>query len=369
MRVLIISKACIVGQYQSKLEALAHCSEVELTVVVPPRWSDERGTLYFERAYTRGYNLRIEPISLDGHFHLHFYPTVPGIIRRLQPDIVHIDEEPYNLATFHALWTARQAGAKTLFFTWQNLRRSYPPPFAWIESFVLRNTDYAIAGNRQAADVLRAKNYRGPIRVIPQFGIDPKQYSAEANALRPPLRIGYVGRLVEEKGVQVLMDAAAQLTGDWELEIRGSGPFRGQLEQRARDLSIAPRVRFEPWVQSREMPACYRQLDVLVLPSLTRPNWKEQFGRVLIEAMASRVPVIGSTCGELPNVIGDAGLVFAEGDALALHAHLDALMRDPSQRIDLGRRGRARVLARFTQERVAEETHAVYREMMDKGNT
>ncbi len=364
----MLSKACIVGQYQTKLEALARCPGMELTVVVPPRWIDERGTLHFERAYTRGYAMRVEPIRLNGHFHLHFYPTLPGLIRQLEPDIVHIDEEPYNWATLHALLSARRQHARTVFFTWQNLRRRYPPPFSWLESFVLRRSDYAIAGNRQAAEVLRTKNYRGPVRVIPQFGVNPELYSPARERPGGPLRIGYFGRLVEEKGVQVLLDAVSQLAGDWELHIRGSGPFQSHLEAHAGHLGIASRVHFEPWAASGDMPACYRQIDILVLPSLSRPNWKEQFGRVLIEAMATQVPVIGSTCGELPNVIGDAGLVFPEGNASVLCAHLDALKRDPSQRAELGRRGRTRVLANFTQERVAEETYAVYSELMDKEN-
>ena len=69
---------------------------------------------------------------------------------------------------------------------------------------------------------------------------------------------------------------------------------------------------------STEVPAVLRALDVLVLPSLTTPSWKEQFGRVLQEAMACAIPVVGSDSGEIPHVIGDAGLVTPEGDAAAL---------------------------------------------------
>jgi glycosyltransferase involved in cell wall biosynthesis len=111
------------------------------------------------------------------------------------------------------------------------------------------------------------------------------------------------------------------------------------------------------------MPDHYRQMDLLVVPSLTRPNWKEQFGRVLIEAMASQVPVIGSNSGEIPNVIGDAGLLFPENDAPALSELIEGLIRDPARRAELGRRGRKRVLDRFTQDQIANETYAVYVKM------
>ena len=132
-----------------------------------------------------------------------------------------------------------------------------------------------------------------------------------------------------------------------------------------RELKIEKHITWEPRRASTEMPKFYHAMDVIVLPSLKRKNWKEQFGRVLIEAMACQVPVVGSDSGEIPNVIGDAGIIFPEGNAEALRMHLDALMQDESRRAELGRRGRARVLANFTQARVAEDTYAVYRTVME----
>jgi glycosyltransferase involved in cell wall biosynthesis len=127
---------------------------------------------------------------------------------------------------------------------------------------------------------------------------------------------------------------------------------------------VSHRVSFDAQIPSSQMPAYYRQLDVLVLPSRTRPNWKEQFGRVLVEAMACGVPVIGSDSGEIPHVIGDAGLIFPEGKADILRAHLSRLMGDPTLHADLARRGRERVLARFTQAQVAAQTYQVYRSVL-----
>ncbi len=387
MRVVMVSKACVVGQYQIKLEELARQPDIDLTVVVPPFWRDERGITPLERAHTNGYTLRVEPMRLNGQFHLHYYPTLPSLIERIRPHIVHIDEEPYNLASFLALRAARHADAKTLFFTWQNLRRRYPPPFSWFESYVLRHADFAIAGNAEAANVLRAKNYRGGLSVIPQFGVDPNLFIPHHQTTQPsfdsaqdrlnhpttqppnhptpePFRIGYAGRLVPEKGVDILLRAVANLTGDWELLVIGSGPDLPRLKSLARELGISEHVRFDAPRPSIEMPAWYAQIDAVVQPSLTRPNWKEQFNRVLIEAMACEIPVVSSTCGEMPNVIGDAGLIFPEGDVAALRAHIEALQRAPARRAELGKRGRARVLAHFTQARIAQETYAVYRKMV-----
>ncbi|OGO45057.1 MAG: hypothetical protein A2W37_00810 [Chloroflexi bacterium RBG_16_63_12] len=175
--------------------------------------------------------------------------------------------------------------------------------------------------------------------------------------------IGFAGRLVPEKGVDILLRAVAQLPGTTRVHIAGSGPERNRLQRLVVQLGLRERVTIDALISSTQMPDYYAQLDCLVLPSRTRPGWKEQFGRVLIEAMACGIPVIGSTCGELPNVIGDAGLTFPEEAVEALTARLRELMSNPALRESLAARGRARMLAQYTQKRVAEETVAVYRSL------
>jgi glycosyltransferase involved in cell wall biosynthesis len=369
MRVLMISKACLVGTYQKKLEELARLPGIELTVAVPPFWRDERGVLELEQKHTEGYALVVEPMALNGQFHLHFYPRLGRRVRQVRPDLVHIDEEPYNLATAHALWLARHAGARSLFFSWQNIQRQYPFPFRLLERYVLTGVDYGLVGNREAAQVWRAKGYRGPLSIIPQFGVDPDTFRPVSSLDSRPSSgrgfiVGYVGRLVEEKGVDLLLEAVASLEGTWRAYVQGSGPEGAALKALAQQLGVADRVTFEGWIPSDQMPAYYRQLDVVVLPSRTRPNWKEQFGRVLVEAMACGVPVVGSDSGEIPHVVGDAGLVFPEGRADLLREQLARLMRDAELRAELARRGRERVLANYTQAQVAKETYEVYTQIL-----
>jgi glycosyltransferase involved in cell wall biosynthesis len=378
MKVLMLSKACIVGAYQRKLEELSRFPDIELTVVVPPYWKDERGLTTLEEAYTEGYNLIVSPITLNGHFHLHFYPELGRIVRQVSPDLMHIDEEPYNLATFQAMRLARHAAARTVVFTWQNIMRRHPPPFSLMERYVLAHADALIAGTQEAANVCSARGYRGPIHIIPQFGVDPDIYVPrkhpvrigrlsllQRRSTRRPSQlnfvIGYVGRLVAEKGVEVLLRAVAGLAGPWQLRILGSGPEQAQLEKMAQWLGIQPRVLFDRPIPSTQMPYYMNGLDVLVLPSITLPNWKEQFGRVLIEAMACGVPVVGARSGAIPEVIGEAGLTFAEGNAEDLREKLASLLKDVVLRAEMGRRGRQRVLDRYTQAQVAAHTCEVYR--------
>lgn len=364
LRVLMLCKACVVGIYQRKLELIA-AQNIDLKVLVPHFWRDERGEQHLERVYTHGYDLHATAIRLNGNFHLYHFPELGAQIREFQPHIVHIDEEPYNFSAWHALYHARKANAKSLFFCWQNIQRHYPPPFSWGERWSLNHVDHLLVGTDDAGQVWQDKGYSGEMSVIPQFGIDPELFQPQGTIPDRPFAIGFIGRLVEEKGIHHLLEAASRLTVDWRLRLVGGGPLRQSLEHQANELGVLDRVGFLGQIPSTDMPAQYQELDVLVLPSLTRPNWKEQFGRVLIEAMASGVPVIGSDSGAIPGVIGDAGLVFPEGDVNALHVALTQLIEDDDLRGKFKKQGRQHVIQNYTHQSVADATVEVYRKLAD----
>lgn len=394
MHVVMLSKAVVVGTYQRKLEELARLPDIELTVIAPPLWRDNRGETRLERVYVSDYRLVEIPILLPGHFHAHCYPRLARELNQAQPDLIHIDEEPYNLATWQAMHWAVRHYVPALFFTWQNLLRHYPPPFKWFERYNYRHATCAIAGNQEAKRVLRAKGFSKPISVIPQFGVDPELFkpatdeSSHAGPFQtgePGLVIGYAGGLIPEKGLDVLLRAVAVCnrrlaaiqsapgheqrsgsTSPCRLLIAGEGPQQPTLEALAAQLGIQDAVTFLGRVGSIAMPGFYASLDVLVLPSRTMPNWKEQFGRVLIEAMACGVPVVGSDSGEIPHVIGEAGWTFPEGDFQRLAAILAKLAADPELRRQAAVKGRSRVLACYTQQQIAIQTYQVYKGVLAK---
>lgn len=365
MRVLLLSKAYVVGIYQSKLVEMVKLEKnLELTLAVPPFWKAQHGRMPLEKSHTQGYAMKVIPMAFNGRFHIHFYPGFSRLVREVKPDIVHIDEEPYNLATYLANIAARGLKAKTLWFSWQNLERYYPPPFSLIERYNLKHVDYAIAGSRTSAQIWRKKGYQGPLAIIPQFGVDPSIFSpGEKSYNNKSIQIAYAGRLVEEKGIELLIHALSGLTGTWHATLLGNGPAEKHLKQLAEELALMDDITFEPTIPSHKMPDFYRAIDILVLPSRTKQNWQEQFGRVLVEAMASGVCVIGSNSGEIPYVIDDAGLIFPEGDVAQLRAQLQYLLNDDGARKAYAEKGRQRVLQQFTQTRIAQATLQVYREL------
>ncbi|ACM06092.1 glycosyltransferase [Thermomicrobium roseum] len=365
MRILMVSKALVNGMYQRKLEELARLPGIELLAVVPPAWHESRvGVLQLERRFVQGYQLVVEPMWFNGHHHIHLYPGLGKQIARFRPDILHIDEEPYNLVTAHAALLGWRYGARMLFFTWQNLYRRYPPPFSWFERLNYRLASMAVAGNQEAAAVLRRKGYQGPLAVIPQFGVDPDLFRPLSVPRADVPTLGFVGRLVPEKGADLVIRALARLPVRVQLEIVGEGTERTRLELLAAQLGVRDRVIFRGSVPAALMPEALNRFDLLVVPSRTRRNWKEQFGRVIIEAMACGVPVVGSSSGEIPHVIGDPSLIFPEDDVEALARLLATLLVNPERLRELGEAGRRRVLAHYTQRRIAEQYYAVYQAML-----
>lgn len=361
MRVVLVSKAFVNAAYQRKCELMAEADpDLVLTLISPPSWRWGSRVSFFRPIHTRGYAARVLPIAFNGSFHLHWYRGLRRALREARPDLVHLDEEPYNLATWLGLRDARALGARSVFFTWQNLRRDYPPPFRWFERAVMRTCTVALAGSADAGAVLRGKGYTGDVRVVPQFGVDEAFFTPGPHPHADGFVVGYAGRLDPEKGVDTLLGALATVPGAV-LRLAGDGPERPRLAALAADLGVADRVGFLGTLDTPELLAFYRGLDALVLPSRARPNWVEQFGRVLIEAMACGVPVVGSRTGEIPAVIGDAGVLFGEGDVDGLAAALRALRASPAEARELGARGRRRALERFTMRRVAADTVAAYR--------
>jgi glycosyltransferase involved in cell wall biosynthesis len=362
VKVVIVSKL-VRGIYQRQLEEVAALDEVELTVISPPSWREGKNIVPLERRFTRGYELVVTPIVFNGHFHVHFYPRLAGLIRKLRPDILHVDEEPYNLATWLALRAGEAIGARRLFYTWQNIYRALPLPFSQIERENYRLADGAIVASSDAEAVLRRKGFDRPIWQIPP-GLDFDLYRPAEPAPDSDFVVGYVGRLVPEKGIDLLLRACQTLAPPWRLLLVGDGNGRAALAEQATDLGIAERVSFVGALASTAVPQVLRGLSVLVLPSRSTPRWREQFGRVLVEAMASAVPVVGSDSGEIPNVIGDAGLVFPEDDWEALADRLSQLQQSDSLRRQLAAQGRARALSRYSHRSVAEKTVAVYRSLL-----
>ena len=361
MRLLVISHTCATPVNQELYAEVVRASGWDVSLVVPSNWQTEYGKRIGGESWPafKGELIPI-PVWLSGNIILHAYRTsFSKLITRVQPDAIYVNHEPYAVATAQIY----RANARTLrrpigFYSCQNIQKNYPLPVRLSESNVMRGSSFFFPISPAVDEVFRRKGYTGPSTVVP-LGIDPLVYrpKPEAVALKRELRraedeflIGYVGRIVEEKGLLTLLRAMA-LLGHLKarLVVVGSGPFEPKFNAEMARLGLTDRVTRIGYVPHEQAPLYLSALDCLVLPSETRPNWKEQFGRVILESMACGTPVIGSDSGEIPRLIQatGGGLVFREAQPEELATQLMVMARDPALRESLASRGRSAVQNSF----------------------
>lgn len=388
MKILIVSHTYIVDLNCEKLRHLATLEpDIELTIVVPQRWrpGGVQKDLVRPKFYQKD-NFRIVPLSNwseNNQGLLCFGPDLISLLRQFQPDIIQAEQGAKSLAYAELITLNRLLGlkAKNLFFTWWNLPYDLKFPVSLLEAYNLRHTDGLVVGNQDGADVLRSHGYQGPVAVMPQLGVDEQLFRPQP---QPELRtqlgisadefvVGFVGRFVPEKGLMTLCEALAGLRDrPWKWLLLGRGPLQSALETAATQAGIRDRLILIESVDHDEVPRYINVMNTLVLPSetdleqrtLTAVGWKEQFGHVLIEAMACQVPVIGSDSGEIPHVIEDAGLIFPERRVAALRDCLLKLMEQPDVAAALGQRGYDRAMSQYTNLALAKRLLAFYHELL-----
>jgi glycosyltransferase involved in cell wall biosynthesis len=350
-----------------KLVLMTQQGDYLIRQVRPRRWLDELIQVA-QTTETRG-SLQQVAVPMLGQIadpHRALYGTLDFGMLRFRPHIVHAEEEPDSLAALQISLARRLFApkARLILYTWQNIDRPRHRVVRWVKEFVLCAADGVLCANREAQAILERGGYRGKTWVLPAIGVDTQTFRpCSDRPERDRFVVGYVGRLVPEKGVDTLIEAVRLLAEPVELRIVGDGPYRQILENLARERGLAERVRFDPPMPPAQVAGAMCQLDALVLPSRTTQVWKEQFGRVLVEAMACKVPIVGSDSGAIPEVIGDAGLIFPEGDAPALAECLRQLMESPDLRHEMAERGYERVMRSYTQVQIAQKTAEYYREI------
>jgi glycosyltransferase involved in cell wall biosynthesis len=362
MKILFVSHSSVLKYHQQKLEILASKFKLDITLVTPPAWNEGgfmspvhtgSSKISYETGKTIVFKKRM----------IHFYLNAAEMIKRINPDIVHIEEEPFSPACWQFLSAAKKAGKKTVFFTWENIERKHNPVYTYFDNYCIKNADAAIAGNEDGRQILLKKGFKGALEVIPQYGVNLEDFKdRKAGAGKDGFNLVYIGRLTPEKGIETITSALRNTTG-LKLNVVGGGPSSALLHKEAHEAGIADKAEFHAHVDREQIPEFLSKMDILILPSLTTKAWKEQFGRVLIEAMAAKVPVIGSDSGEIPNVIGGAGLVFREGSVIGLKAAIDRLTGDSKLYKQCMEHGYKRVKENYTNEVIAAKIYEVYNKL------
>lgn len=345
---------------------LAARQELDVHLVVPARWQEFGRRMVADPPNDPHLNVHLLPIRFPHagpmNWYLHFYPGLRRLVSELRPDVIHLWEEPWSVVALQA--SLLKGEAALVMEVDQNILKRLPPPFEWIRRHVLRRTDFVLARSPDAAAVVQARGYQGPIRWI-GYGVDRQTFACRSSlvveqTIRTPLRIGYVGRIVEEKGLDDALDAIALTRSPVVLAIMGEGPHEGRLRRRARELGVAHRVEMRGWGPPAEVASFLHGVDVLILLTRTSSSVVEQFGRVIVEAQSCGIPVIGSACGAIPNVVGAGGWIIPERSPEKLADLLDLIASDRDVLRGKGQLAQRNVSTRFTYEVVADDLAAAW---------
>lgn len=388
MKILIASHTYIVDLNCEKLKILAQLQpDIEVTIVVPKLWrpGGVQNKIIETKSYQEG-NFRIIPItnfSQNNQGLLTFGLEIIKLLQEFKPQIIQAEQGVKSIGYAQLITLNRllKLNAKNIFFTWWNLPYTSKFPISSLENYNLKHSDGLIAGNQDAADILREHGYQNAVKIMPQLGVDENLFKPQ---IQPELRaklgikdhefvIGYVGRFVPEKGLLTLLKALVKLKHlNWKLLLLGRGELKAKILEEAANADFQERLIMIESVPHHEVYQYINLINCLVLPSettynfktLTAAGWKEQFGHVLIEAMACQVPVIGSNSGEIPNVIGDTGLIFPEGDVEALAQCLQQIIEQPTLAEKLANLGYQRALAQYTNKALAQQQLQFYQSLL-----
>jgi glycosyltransferase involved in cell wall biosynthesis len=367
-RVLVISHTYLQPAHRGKLRALA-ARGLEVTVAIPQRWRDPWFGRPIDVAWERQGGLEVFPlpargIGPKGELQKARYARGPlkALLRDRRPDLVQIEDEPTSIVAKQVVGAARRLGIPVVVLTHQNVELQLDWWLRWKHRRMLRKLTGLVAGSDLAGILVRQDAPNLPIAVIPQLGAlaphEPQHVPHEG------LAIGFVGRLVPQKGLDNLLQALAlQRSAKWRLTIVGDGPERERLEQLATELRLAARVRWTGGLPTEQVASLWPDLDVLVMPSRSSPEWREANGQVLMEAMANEVAVLGTDSGVIPELIGDAGIVVPDGDLQGLGAALERLSDVPTRRT-LAQAARARALRLYSDDAIAERTLEFWKQVV-----
>jgi glycosyltransferase involved in cell wall biosynthesis len=372
MRVLIVSLSTYTSnENRGKLDSVANRVNA-LSVIsgdVPTMWG--LGDTAANISHSGAYAIDILRCRFRWSWTTRFLKGFRQAALRARPEIVHVEAEPWQMLSLQALvysWRHRipigihfAEDGPQLQGIRGRIRRS-------VAAFVLRRCSYAMGWSSRSADQARRLAPGVPVFAMPGTGVADWQFDSQAGDLSAERRrwfgaqsddssqLAFVGRLVRDKGVADVMTVCDRLAEriDIRLAIAGSGPYEQAVLSWAH---TRPWVTFHGLLSRADVSRCLRCADVALVPSRSF----EQFGKVAVEAMAAGTPVIGYTCGALPEVVGDGGVLVPEGDTAALEDELAQHLSLPAAaRAAASLRATERASA-FTNDTLADQLVEVWR--------
>jgi glycosyltransferase involved in cell wall biosynthesis len=373
LKLLSIAHSYVVALNRRLVNEIAHLGsdEWEVTAIAPTLMKGDLRTTTLEEDLPSAYQLEPIPTYFSQYIHFMLYDWRLKEILQQDWDLIHAWEEPYILSGAQiAKWS--NSKSPLIYATFQNYSKNYPPPFNLVEKYSMSRSAGWIGFSDTVIKALEHRQgYQLPWRKIPP-GVDTSVFYPCSETKQKLLTqldweqghslvIGFLGRFVPEKGLELLMQVLNQLSIPWRALFVGTGPLEQRLKLWAEPYG--DRIRICTHVKHNQVPQYLNAMDVLCAPSQTIPNWREQFGRMLIEAMACGVPVIGSDSGEIPYVLEGAGRVIGEKDTAAWITAIAELLESPTLRQEMREKGLEKARNVYAWGKVAEQHLSFFHEV------
>lgn len=335
MRLALISHAYLELGYRHALQDLALAPGVELAWITPERYKlglqTSSGEFSGESEFYKTYPVPIALSGRQGTFVYHPRPLQKAL-DEFKPDIILHEQEVFALGGGQIAYIAKKRRIPLVMFVNENVHRKLALPRQWLRDYVLRRCDALIPISAGAARVHKDWGFERPQAILAQIGVHLNGNPDFRPRDPEVLRVCFAGRLTHLKGVDCLLRALAVLRGagvSVVCTVAGRGEDRDKLEELTRTLGLDSVVTFAGMLVPEQVRALFASSDVIVVPSRRSPTWEEQFGRILVEAMAQATVTVGSATGAIPEVIDSEELIFAEDDQEGLARVLRHLAEDP----------------------------------------
>lgn len=323
-------------------------------IVARPGGDSETGGLVrFERVQARGD--ATDPVNLRWS-----RKSLRTLVRDTRPDLLHIVGDPWTPTAEAGAAAARDLKLPYALVGTSSIGGPSGITSRW-QARRVRDGAAVLAGTVRSAmeHLARDASDSIPRGVVPVNGlVIPPAPPARAVPTAPTF--GVVGRIVPERGLDLLLDALVEVYGEWRLRIVGTGPAQEALEAQAQRLGLAAKLEWMGGLPRQALGDFWGSIDVLIAPSRSTPTWVEPTGGVVLEAMAHAIPPVVTQCGALPDVVGVGGLIMDEDDRPALSRVLQKFVQEPGRVRTLGAAARQHAIERFGDRPVAEQMVALW---------
>lgn len=334
-QIVVIGHHFVVESYQELIQELSKrfkSKSIELTLITPK--------IYKEKVITHavtmegaGFNhIKIRTMfGKSGRQHAHFYLGIAKVLKNIKPNLIYCMEEPNSIVSVQIAYLAKKIKSPVIFWSALNQDRKYSDLslvdirrylYPWCINYTFNRSVAINALDCKVDKVIKERGYNHKTFIQNTFGVNGKFFNAKIKKSNGILKVIYVGLLEEYKGVKFLVESVNKLEG-LSLDIVGDGSQFHYLKS----ISSA-NIEFHGYLEYSEALELMKSSDVLVLPSIPCNGYLEQFGRVLIEAMASGLCVIGSNIGGIGNVINDSGFLVEHSSTKDISDVLKMLRQD-----------------------------------------